>query len=70
MQATGTNLNSTYVYDVETGLKLFGKTAFWVKAGDDYATFLLKGEAEAFASANAGAVVTFEDAVSDFASDS
>lgn len=70
MQATGTNLNSTYVYDVETGLKLFGKTAFWVRAGDDYATFLRKGEAEAYASANTGAVVTFEEAVSDFAADS
>jgi len=43
MQGTGAKLNSTYVYDVETGLKLFGKTAFWVKAGDDYATFLRKG---------------------------
>lgn len=70
IQATGTNLNSTYVYDVETGLKLFGKTAFWVKAGDDYATFLRKGEAEAYAGANAGELVTFDDAIADFASES
>lgn len=70
MQGTGAKLNSTYVYDVETGLKLFGKTAFWVKAGDDYATFLRKGEAETFAAANAGEVVTFEEAVADFNSES
>ena len=30
-QATGTKLNATYVYDQETGLKLFGKTAFYVR---------------------------------------
>jgi NitT/TauT family transport system substrate-binding protein len=70
MQGTGTNLNSTYVYDVETGLKLFGKTAFWVKAGDDYATFLRKGEAETYAAANSGTVVTFGEAIADFISDS
>lgn len=69
MQATGALLNATYVYDVETGLKLFGKTAFWVKAGDDYATFLRKGEAEAYAAANGGAVVSFEDAIADFVSE-
>lgn len=66
MMGTGTNLNSTYVYDIETGLKLFGKTAFWVKAGDKYATFLRKGEAETYATANAGALLSFEDAIADF----
>lgn len=69
MQGTGAKLNATYVYDIETGLKLFGKTAFWVKAGDDYATFLRKGEAEAYAAANSGAVVTFDEAISDFISE-
>lgn len=66
MQGTGAKLNATYVYDVETGLKLFGKTAFWVKAGDDYATFLRKGEAETFAAANGGEVVSFDSAIADF----
>ena len=66
MRGTGAKLNATYVYDVETGLKLFGKTAFWVKAGDGYATFLRKGEAEAYAAANDGAVVTFDEAIADF----
>jgi len=69
MQATGAKLNATYVYDIETGLKLFGKTAFWVKANDDYATFLRKGEAEAFAEANGGVVITFAEAVGEFVSE-
>ena len=67
MMATGAKLNATYVYDIETGLKLFGKTAFWVKTGDAaYATFLRKGEAEAYASTTSGAVVSFEEAIADF----
>ncbi|MEO1640680.1 MAG: ABC transporter substrate-binding protein [Pseudomonadota bacterium] len=70
IRATAALVNATYVYDVETGLKLFGKTAFWVKAGDDYATFLRKGEAEAYASANSGALITFEEAIADFSSES
>ena len=70
IQATAALVNATYVYDVETGLKLFGKTAFWVKTGDSYATFLRKGEAEAYAAANAGIVVTFDEAWADFVSES
>ena len=66
MNGTGAKLNATYVYDIETGLKLFGKTAFWVKAGDEYATFLRKGEAEAYAAANSGAVITFDEPIADF----
>ncbi len=69
MRSTGAKLNSTYVYDVETGLKLFGKTAFWVKAGDTFSAFLRKGEAEVFASANSGAVVSFDDAIALFSVD-
>ena len=57
-QATGTKLNATYVYDQETGLKLFGKTAFFVRKPDgEFATFLRKGEAEAFAAKANGKVV-------------
>ncbi len=66
IRATAALVNASYVYDVETGLKLFGKTAFWVKAGDDYATFLRKGDADAFASANSGTVITFDEAIADF----
>ena len=70
IQATAALVNATYVYDIETGLKLFGKTAFWVKSGEEYATFLRKGEADAHAEANSGAVVTFDEAIADFASES
>lgn len=66
MQGTGAKLNATYVYDIETGLKLFGKTAFWVKSEETYATFLRKGEAEAYAAENEGELIDFETAVSDF----
>lgn len=70
IRATAALVNASYVYDVETGLKLFGKTAFWVKAGDDYSTFLRLGEAEAFAEANGGAVVSFDEATADFMTES
>ncbi len=67
--AEGSKLNSTYVYDVETGLKLFGKTAFYVKGGDGkFSTFLRKREAEAFAKKSGGSVVTFDQAWGSFSS--
>lgn len=66
MQGTGAKLNATYVYDIETGLKLFGKTAFWVKGVDTYATFLRKGEAEAYAIENGGQLIDFDTAIADF----
>ena len=69
MRGTGAKLNATYVYDLETGLKLFGKTAFWVKSGEDFATFLRKGEAEAYASANGGALIAFDEAIAEFMSE-
>lgn len=68
MRATGAKINATYVYDVETGLKLFGKTAFYVKSDDGYATFLRKGEAEAYASKHGGELMDFDTALSGFAS--
>jgi NitT/TauT family transport system substrate-binding protein len=67
--ASGAKLNATYVYDKETGLKLFGKTAFYVRTPDgEFVTFLRKGEAEAFAAKASGKVLSFEDAVASFAS--
>jgi NitT/TauT family transport system substrate-binding protein len=63
-KATGAKLNATYVYDVETGLKLFGKTAFWVEVPDGtFATFLRKTEAQAYADKVKGKVVNFDEAV-------
>ncbi|MEQ9171432.1 MAG: ABC transporter substrate-binding protein [Rhodospirillales bacterium] len=63
-RATGAKINSTYVYDKETGLKLFGKTAFWVVSPKgEFATFLRRGEAEKYAGTIDGKVITFEDAI-------
>jgi NitT/TauT family transport system substrate-binding protein len=62
-RATGAKLNSTYVYDKETGLKLFGKTAFFVSTGDGFSTFLRKPDADAFAAKSAGMVMDLEGAL-------
>ena len=66
IQMEASKVNATYVYDADTGLKLFGKTAFWVQSGDDFTTFLRKGEAEEFAAANDGVLIDFEDAILGF----
>jgi NitT/TauT family transport system substrate-binding protein len=67
--ATGAKLNATYVYDAETGLKLFGKTAFYVKAPDGaFSTFMRKQEAETYAGKVKGSVVSFDEALASFAS--
>jgi len=61
--AEGAKLNATYVYDAETGLKLFGKTAFYVKGADGaFSTFMRKREAEAHAKKAGGGLVTYEEA--------
>ncbi|HZP75494.1 MAG TPA: ABC transporter substrate-binding protein [Pseudolabrys sp.] len=63
-QASGVKLNATYVYDQATGLKLFGKTAFYVRKSDgNFASFLRKGEAEQFAATANGKLLSFEQAV-------
>ena len=69
MRSTGAKLNATYVYDVETGLKLFGKTAFWVKAGEEFTAYLRKGEAETYAQENSGALISFDEAIATFTQD-
>ena len=60
---TGAKLNSTYVYDKETGLKLFGKTAFYVKTKDDFVTFLRKPDAADYAKKVKGEVMDMESAL-------
>ncbi len=66
--AEGAKLNATYVYDKDTGLKVFGKSAFYVKApSGEFSTFLLKGDAAAYASKVGGAVMTFDQAWGSFA---
>ena len=57
-------LNATYVYDQETGLKLFGKMAFYVQAKDGaMTTFLRKQDADSYAAKVGGKVIGFEEAI-------
>ncbi len=68
-EATAAKLNATYVYDHDTGLKLFGKTAIYVATpGGSYATFLRKGPADDYAATVKGKVLTFKEAVAGSAS--
>ncbi|MCK2169377.1 hypothetical protein MY522_21785, partial [Thalassospira xiamenensis] len=46
---TGADINATYVYDKNSGLKLFGKSAFYARNGEQLAAFMRRPEAEAFA---------------------
>ncbi|MEM9681859.1 MAG: ABC transporter substrate-binding protein [Pseudomonadota bacterium] len=63
-RSVGQKLNATYVYDEATGLKLFGKMAFYVKDKDgDFTTFLRKKDADAFAAKSGGTVIGFEEAL-------
>jgi len=66
-QGTGAKLNATYVYDKETGLKLFGKTAYFVQGEDgSYETFLRKPDAEIYAVEVKGQVIDLSAAVAPF----
>lgn len=63
-EASGAKLNATYVYDRTTGLKMFGKVAFYVLApSGNYATFLRKNDAEKYAQTVKGKMFTFTEAV-------
>jgi len=67
--AEGAKLNATYVYDKNSGLKLFGNSAFYVKASDgQFSAFLLKPDADAYAKSIGGSVMTFGQAWNLFAS--
>jgi NitT/TauT family transport system substrate-binding protein len=67
--AEGAKLNATYVYDKNSGLKLFGNSAFYVKASDgQFSAFLLKPDADSYAKTIGGSVMTFEQAWNLFAS--
>jgi NitT/TauT family transport system substrate-binding protein len=62
--AVGAKIYATYVYDHDSGLKLFGKTAFYVKTPDGkFATFLLKDEAAAYAAKIKGTLLDFQQAL-------
>ncbi|KAF0805705.1 ABC transporter sulfonate/nitrate transport system substrate-binding protein [Alcanivorax xiamenensis] len=48
-EQNGSGINASYVYDKNSGLKLFGKSAFYARNGDQLAAFMRRPEAEAFA---------------------
>ncbi len=63
-EATGAKLNATYTYDHNTGLKMFGKSGFYVEVPDGtYAAFLRKPDADAFAAPIKAKVMSFDQAV-------
>jgi NitT/TauT family transport system substrate-binding protein len=68
-EAVGQKLNATYVYDEATGLKLFGKMAFYVKDKDgSFKTFLRKPDADKYAAKVGSSVVDYKEAVASLAS--
>ena len=56
-------LNATYVYDEVTGLKLFGKMAYYVETKSSFKTFLRKLEADKYAKKVGSKTVGFKEAI-------
>lgn len=58
-------INATYVYDQVTGLKLFGKVAYYTEHPDGALTaFMRKTDADQFAAKSKGKVLTYAEALS------
>jgi NitT/TauT family transport system substrate-binding protein len=55
---------ASYVYDANSGLKLFGTSAFYAEADGTYAAFLKRADAEAF-----GTLVTYHDIIDSMAAE-
>ena len=62
-KAKGKKINVTYVFDTTRGIKLFADQAFFAVSKGSVTPFLLKKDAEEFATKNNGKVLGFEDAV-------
>jgi NitT/TauT family transport system substrate-binding protein len=56
---SGKKVFATYVYDKETGLKLFGHVAFYVQGPNGLSAFMKKGDAEKFSEAEKGQIVSW-----------
>jgi NitT/TauT family transport system substrate-binding protein len=59
----GKKIDASYVFDQSRGLKLFADKANYVLTGKIVTPFLLKADADAFATQSNGKVVGFEDAL-------
>ena len=65
-KATGM-LNSSYVYDNVTGLKIFGKVAYFVKDKQgEFTAFMRKVEADQYAAKIGGELMQFAEAMASF----
>lgn len=63
-RAEGKKLGAVYVNDRALGIKLFADAAFYaLGSGDDVTPFLLKRDAEQFATQRGGRVATFDEAL-------
>jgi len=63
LSKAGKTVNATYVYDASTGVKIFGKTAFYVRNGDTLTSFMLRPDAQAYAAKVGGSVMGYEQAL-------
>lgn len=60
----GRKINATYVYDATTGVKIFGKVAYYVRAGNGSLTpFLLRPDALAFSRKEGGTLLSYDQAL-------
>lgn len=55
----GKRVDTTYVYDADSGLKMFGNSAWYVKDGSSIKAYLTKGEAIKEQKADGGTVLSF-----------
>jgi NitT/TauT family transport system substrate-binding protein len=61
----GKKIDATYVYDATTGVKIFGKSAYYVRAKDGALTaFMLQPDAAAFSRKEGGTLLTYQQALS------
>ncbi len=65
--AAGNKINATYVYDANTGLKMFGNCAFYVKSSKGYCAYMTVGAAKRAATAAKTASMSFAAAVAGMA---
>jgi NitT/TauT family transport system substrate-binding protein len=65
--ANGKKLNAVYLVDHALGIKLFAGEAFYAVGGNEVVPFLLKHDAEAYATKIGGKLATYTEAISDIA---
>lgn len=62
-KSKGKKINMAYVFDTSRGIKLFADQAFYAAGNGEIAPFLLKKDAEAYATKIGGKVLGFDDAL-------